>query len=90
MKRKIIKIDSRNSQAKYRQIIQSVKNAIREGKLKQDEKVPSINEIALEFGLSRDTVLLAFNELKARGILKSVAGKGYYIESTRKIGRAHV
>lgn len=83
MKRKIIRIDSSNAQAKYRQIIQSVINAIRDGKLKQGEKVPSINEIALEFNLSRDTILLAFNELKARGILKSVVGKGYYIDSTR-------
>lgn len=83
VKRKIIKIDSTLSQAKYRQIIQSVINAIRDGKIGCGDKLPSINEIAIEFGLSRDTVLLAFNELKARGILKSVPGKGYYIESTR-------
>jgi DNA-binding transcriptional regulator YhcF (GntR family) len=83
MKKKIFKVDSTFTQAKYRQIIQSVITAIREGDLKHGDKVPSINEIALELSLSRDTVLIAFNELKARGILKSVAGKGYYVESTR-------
>lgn len=81
MKEKIFKIDRTISQAKYRQIIQSVINAIRDGKLEYGDKIASINEIAIEFGLSRDTVLLAFNELKARGILRSIPGKGYYIES---------
>lgn len=83
MIRKIIKIDKKFSQAKYRQIIQSIENAIRSGKIKKGDKVPSINDIADEYNLSRDTVLQAYNELKGRGILKSVAGKGYYIESTR-------
>jgi DNA-binding transcriptional regulator YhcF (GntR family) len=83
MKEKIFKVDRTISQAKYRQIIQSVINAIKDGKLASGDKVASINEIAIEFGLSRDTVLLAFNELKARGILKSIPGKGYYIESTK-------
>jgi DNA-binding transcriptional regulator YhcF (GntR family) len=83
MKEKIFKIDRTISQAKYRQIIQSVINAIKDGKLVSGDKVDSINEIAIEFGLSRDTVLLAFNELKARGILRSIPGKGYFIESTK-------
>ncbi|WP_282036569.1 GntR family transcriptional regulator [Saccharicrinis aurantiacus] len=81
MVKKIIKITSEHSQAKYRQIIQSVINAIGEGLLTKGDKVPSINEIANEYNLSRDTVMLAFNELKARGILGAVPGKGYFVES---------
>ncbi len=83
MVRKIIGFENSKTQAKYRQIIHSVINSIKEGKIKQGDKLPSINEISNEFRISRDTVLLAFNELKARGILKSVPGVGYYIESTR-------
>ncbi len=81
MVRNIIKITSEHSQAKYRQIIQSVINSIAEGVLKKGDKVPSINKIANEYNLSRDTVMLAFNELKARGILGAVPGKGYFVES---------
>ncbi len=81
MIKKIIKISSEHSQAKYRQIIQSVINAIADGVIQKGDKVPSINEIANEYNLSRDTVMLAFNELKARGILGSVPGKGYFVES---------
>ena len=50
-------------------------------KLKKGDKLPSINSIRNKFSLSRDTVLMAFNELKMRGIVESVSGKGYYIKS---------
>ncbi|WP_075590655.1 GntR family transcriptional regulator [Labilibacter marinus] len=81
MVKKIIKITTEHAQAKYRQIIQSVINSIADGIIKKGDKVPSINEIANEYNLSRDTVMLAFNELKARGILGAVPGKGYFVES---------
>jgi DNA-binding transcriptional regulator YhcF (GntR family) len=81
-KQKIVTITSETRQAKYRQIINSIIEAIATGRLKRGDKVPSINDIAKEYGLSRDTVMLAFNELKARGIIASVAGIGYFVEST--------
>jgi DNA-binding LacI/PurR family transcriptional regulator len=34
-----------------------------------------------EYGLSQDTVLMAYNELKAKGLITSQVGKGYYIQS---------
>jgi len=82
MAKRIIQIDSKSSLPKYRQIISSVYLAIEKKTLKKGDKVPSINEICSDFGLSRDTVMLAFNELKAKGILHSQPGKGYYIVTT--------
>lgn len=66
---------------KYKQIVQSVENAIVAKQLKKGDKLPSINKIRNEFGLSRDTVLMAFKELKTRGIVHSIAGKGYFLKS---------
>ena len=66
---------------KYKQIVQSIENAIIEGSLKKGDQLPSINSIRKDNSLSRDTVLLAFNELKIRGIVLSIAGKGYYVKS---------
>jgi biotin operon repressor len=57
-------------------------NAIENGRLKKGDKIPSINQICAEYGLSRDTVMLAFNNLKSKGILISQPGKGYYISAT--------
>ncbi len=82
MVRRTIFIDSKSSKPKYQQIISSVCNAIEKKSLKKGDKVPSINQICSDFSLSRDTVMYAFNELKARGILMAQPGKGYYIAST--------
>ena len=78
---KIITIDNRQSLPKYKQIILSIETAISEKYLKRGDKLPSVNKVALEFSLSRDTVLQAYDELKKRGIIYARLGKGYYIKS---------
>ena len=70
----IVKLLKKSKKPKYKQIVSSIENAIVNGTLKKGDQIPSIN-------LSRDTVLAAFNELKNRGIVHSVVGKGYYVSS---------
>jgi DNA-binding transcriptional regulator YhcF (GntR family) len=79
---KIINVQNNQGVPKYKQIIYSIEKTIEEGHLKKDEKLPSINKVCLEFSLSRDTVLQAYEELKKRGIIYAILGKGYYIKST--------
>ncbi|MBA4276340.1 GntR family transcriptional regulator [Flavobacterium sp.] len=79
---KVITIENNIGIPKYKQIILSIEKAIEHEKLKKDERLPSINKICLEFSLSRDTVLQAYEELKKRGIIYAILGKGYYIKST--------
>jgi DNA-binding transcriptional regulator YhcF (GntR family) len=78
---KLISIDPLKSLPKYKQIVLSIETAIAEKRLKKGDHLPSINKIALEFSLSRDTVLLAYEELKKRGIIYARLGKGYYVKS---------
>jgi DNA-binding transcriptional regulator YhcF (GntR family) len=78
---KIITIDTNSGIPKYKQIVLSVEIAIAENRLKKNDKLPSVNKISLEFSLSRDTVLLAYDELKKRGIIYAILGKGYYVKS---------
>uniref|UniRef100_UPI003217F48E GntR family transcriptional regulator n=1 Tax=uncultured Draconibacterium sp. TaxID=1573823 RepID=UPI003217F48E len=80
-KRRIIYIDPKSSTPKYKQIIESVYESIERKSLKKGDKVPSINQICADYNLSRDTVMMAFNALKEKGILLSRPGKGYYIDS---------
>jgi len=82
MIKQIIKIDSKSAKPKYKQIIESINGAIVRGVVRKGEKMPSINQICNRYKVSRDTVMLAFNALKARGIIISQPGKGYYITST--------
>jgi DNA-binding transcriptional regulator YhcF (GntR family) len=78
---KVISIDQHRSLPKYKQIVLSIETAIAEKRLKRGDKLPSVNKVTLEFSLSRDTVLLAYEELKKRGIIYARLGKGYYIKS---------
>ena len=78
----MINIREKTGVPKYKQIISSIEEAIVSGQLKKGDQIPSVNNIKNEFKLSRDTVLMAFNSLKNRGIIKSIVGKGYYISST--------
>jgi len=77
----IVSITQKLGKPKYKQIVISIEKAISEGTLKKGDVLPSINSIRDNHGVSRDTVLSAFNELKARGIVKSIVGKGYYVTS---------
>lgn len=79
---KIIKIIPDSVVPKYRQIINSIEHALAQQLLKKNDKLPSINKICMEFSVSRDTVLYAYETLKKRGIVNAILGKGYYIKST--------
>lgn len=78
----IISIQNNLGLPKYKQIILSIEKAIEEGKLVKGDRLPSVNKVCLAFSLSRDTVLLGYDELKKRGIIYAIPGKGYYVKST--------
>eukprot|EP01036_Dinobryon_divergens_P059701 gene59701-79645_t len=78
---RLINIDKQSSLPKYKQIVLSIEIAIAEERIKKDQKLPSVNKVSLEFSISRDTVLLAYDELKKRGIIYAILGKGYYVKS---------
>jgi DNA-binding transcriptional regulator YhcF (GntR family) len=78
---KIISIHKNYRSPIYKQIIFSIEKAIEEKRMRINDKLPSINKVCLEFSLSRDTVLQAYDELKKRGIVYAIPGKGYYVKS---------
>lgn len=82
MTKSFIHINSRSAVPKYRQVINKVIEAIEQNKLKVGDKLPSIKQICSDSSVKRDTAMFAFNELRARGIISSHQGKGYYITST--------
>lgn len=77
----MIEIKEKIRVPKYKQIIKSIEDAILTGNLQKGDQLPSINVIKNTHSLSRDTVLTAFSDLKNRGIIQSVVGKGYYVAS---------
>ena len=74
-------LDRKSSLTKKKQIINSVEQAIIFKKIKKGDKLPSINSLKIRLSISRDSVLDAYGDLKRRGIINSVAGKGYYLKN---------
>ncbi|WP_310391830.1 GntR family transcriptional regulator [Hymenobacter sp.] len=66
---------------KYKQIVQSFIADIERGVLKDGAQLPTITELSGEYDLARDTVEKAYRELRERGFLTSVQGKGYYVQA---------
>ncbi|WP_194768532.1 GntR family transcriptional regulator [Tamlana sp. I1] len=77
----MIEINKKTGVPKYKQIVNSIEEAIDGGALQKGDQLPSINAIKDTHNLSRDTVLTAYNELKNRGIIQSIVGKGYFVSS---------
>ena len=78
----IYEIDGDRKTPKYLQIIDSIHNSIKSGKLKKGDRLLSINELSNEFLLSRDTVQKAYDLLEKKGVILPVRGKGFYINRT--------
>jgi DNA-binding transcriptional regulator YhcF (GntR family) len=78
----IITIQNNCTVPKYKQIVLSIEKSIENGILKKNDRLPSVNKITTQFKLSRVTVLLAYDNLKKRGLITAVFGKGYYVRST--------
>ena len=66
---------------KYKQIVEAVLEAIAQQQLRSGDQLPSISELSLEQELARDTVEKAYRELRERGFITSVQGKGYYVQA---------
>ncbi|GAB2577081.1 GntR family transcriptional regulator [Spirosoma areae] len=82
-----LQFNPKDKTPKYKQIVQSVITDIERGVLKNNEQLPSISELSVEYYLARDTVEKAYRELRELGHITSVQGKGYYVQvsSTPKL-----
>lgn len=63
----------------YEQIVNQLKNEIVTGELKAGEALPSIRSLAGELEVSVITTKRAYEELEKEGLIRSVAGKGFYV-----------
>jgi DNA-binding transcriptional MocR family regulator len=60
----------------HRQLYVALKNAILRGRLRPGARLPSTRAIADDLGVSRTTVLNAFDQLSAEGYLEGAVGSG--------------
>lgn len=78
---KYLLIDFYSATPKYLQLANCIINGIKEGAVKENDILPSINELSFEYEISRDTAEKGYKHLKSLGILGSVPGKGYFVKN---------
>ena len=68
----------------YEQIVNSIKDAIINGTLTPNEKLPSIRSLAKDLNISVITTKRAYDELERQGFIETVGGKGCYVSYYNK------
>ncbi|MGY0071731.1 GntR family transcriptional regulator (plasmid) [Streptomyces sp. QTS137] len=66
----------------YQRIVQEVKDQVRLGRLKGNDKLPSTRELADHYGVAPGTVQRALTELRTDGVIYSHQGRGSFIRET--------
>lgn len=64
---------------KYKQIYEKFKSFIEHGDLKANELLPSIRQLADSLHVSRNTTLMAYEQLVAEGYIRGEGRKGYFV-----------
>ncbi len=76
---KIVSINEHSLTPLYKQLACSIVEGIDSGKIVKDDILPSIRDFCLALDISKKTVEMAYNLLKAQGLVGSVKGKGYFV-----------
>lgn len=77
-----IVVSTNSSLAIYEQIVNQLKNAIFNHELNAGEALPSIRMLASSLEVSVITTKRAYEELEKENLIRSVAGKGFYVCDT--------
>jgi GntR family transcriptional regulator len=67
----------------YRQIANQIRYLVASGALAPGEEIPSIRTLALRLKVTPNTVVKAYDELEAAGILEKRQGAGTFVSESR-------
>ena len=79
-----IVISPQNPDPLYKQVMDQIKDAIADGVLQPQERLPSIREISKELNISEITIKRAYADLEAEGFIYTRAGMGSFVASIDK------
>src|ERR1700726_2486638 len=76
----LISLDRKSGIPLYRQICQSLREAILSGELAEGVRLPTERTLASELGVNRTTVMNAYNELASEGLIEGHVGRGTLVK----------
>lgn len=74
-------LDLDDSRPSYQQLADGLRDAIRGGKLRPGDQLPTHRALAEEYGVAAETAKRALRELRTEGLIVTRQGKGSYVRS---------
>lgn len=75
-------LDRDSSTPLHTQVYQGLRDSILDGRLRPGASMPSTRELPTMLGVSRNTVLEAYNQLQAEGFIEPRVGSGTYVTNS--------
>lgn len=82
----MINLDYKSRTPIYEQIVSEIQRYVALGILKENDKIPSIRQLAIDLSINPNTVKKAYMLLETAGVIKSHSTKGTFIsDNTKKV-----
>jgi GntR family transcriptional regulator len=80
----LVTLDSRDVRPLYLQIMDEIRRAIVVGKLKPEDPLPSVRDLASELAINPRTVSQAYQELEREEVVYVKRGQGTFVTATTR------
>ena len=74
----MISLDYRSGRPLYLQVVEGYKRLILGGVIVENERLPSVRELASQLAINPNTIQRAYRELEAEGFVGTSPGKGIF------------
>lgn len=81
----MFQLDHSDHRPIYEQIKEKIKELIIKGVLKENDKVPSVRELASMLTINPNTIQKAYRELEFEGYIYSLRAKGSFVSSKGEV-----
>jgi len=76
----MIQVDLRSRTPIYEQLFENIRRLILEGQFLEDDKMPSVRELASLLTINPNTIQKAYKALEREGFIYSVSGRGNFVK----------
>lgn len=78
----MITVDFKDRTPIYEQIIKNTEKLIAMGIFEQDDKLPSVRQLAVELSINPNTIQKAYTKLEEMGLIYTIKGVGKFISGS--------
>lgn len=82
----MLELNYRDARPIYEQIKDGLRRLILSDVIRQDEKLPSVRELASQLAINPNTIQKAYRELEQEGYIYTVSGRGSFAAPSGDVG----